>query len=234
MGINKQCWVGIEMLMKSDTLINNNETKGEYNSKTWWNWRRKVRVPKSFQFWKRWESFCFLHKLSIKQQLLNCHLSHLSWIVHQTSMRNLFKTLSLSKAQPWLWFWNWKLASYASMGESFLLLLSCTEEKILPPSPEMFWCSEEFREIVPSSVSSFSLGSAPQWLMTMTQETQQYLNKSKSNAWTISWGGLRTRSETLGHWREGYGRNDQVSEESKGKESLQQTKSSEHDSGSYG
>ena len=134
MGINKQCWVGIEMLMKSDTLINNNETKGEYNSKTWWNWRRKVRVPKSFQFWKRWESFCFLHKLSIKQQLLNCHLSHLSWIVHQTSMRNLFKTLSLSKAQPWLWFWNWKLASYASMGESFLLLLSCTEEKILPPS----------------------------------------------------------------------------------------------------
>ena len=34
MGINKQCWVGIEMLMKSDTLINNNETKGEYNSKT--------------------------------------------------------------------------------------------------------------------------------------------------------------------------------------------------------
>ena len=59
---------------------------------SWWNWRRKVRVTKPFQFWKRCK------KVSVSfincQSSNNCsqchsHISHLSLIVHQTSMWNL-------------------------------------------------------------------------------------------------------------------------------------------------
>ena len=130
--------------------------------------------------------------MSIKQQLLSVSQSHLSFILNCTSNVNV---------KPLLHMHQWVNHSCYSC--------LCTEEKILPPSPEKLalWCTEEFRKIVLHQFPLCLLGQllSDKWPWNQRCDMVTILTigmTSKSNAWTISWGGLWASSETLGHWRE--------------------------------
>ena len=58
-------------------------------------------------------------------QLVKCQSSkNFLFFPKCASIINLFKTYSLSEPQPWLGFWNWKLAPYSNASFSMTMTLS--------------------------------------------------------------------------------------------------------------
>jgi len=155
-----------------------------------WYWQRKVRVPKSFQFWKRWESFCFLQKLwHFRTFSCICLYVYISSTVNQAPTAHSVTSLIYPElyfkhqCETSLKLYPFQRFNLSSDFEIENLLHSCCTchlwREILTAiawEALSFWCTE-IREIGPWSVSSLSLRSAPQWLVIMTPEMRQWLNK---------------------------------------------------------